>query len=197
MDPSTSRDPNAVCDALRATATQRPTPDRVKRVEAHRRSRSESVQSVAAQVLAGWRSNASLPALRELFDALARRPGSHALRGVVARAMGKVLRASDTPDIVAWFLSLPTYNARFELLPTVARVRPKRATPLLEAAWATANRPLKHSILVAASEMRVPELFDLGLGDRDAYIRELAESFAGQRDSVEWLRKWGDFMEGR
>ncbi len=92
--------------------------------------------------------------------------------------MGSVLRPSDTECIIEWFLSLPTYNARFELLPTVACVDPKTAKPLLEKAWSVGDRGMKHSILVAASSMRHPWMFiPLGLRDADGFIRELATAF--------------------
>lgn len=178
MEALASKDPAIICDGLRALGERRPTPARVAAVEAQLDSKFQSVQSVAAQVLAAWGSHESLPRLRATFDRL---NASHlyAQRAIIAKAMGAVLRASDTEGIIDWFLSLPTYNARFELLPTVACVDPKRAKPLLEKAWSVGDRQMKHSILVAASEMGQPWMFiPSGLRDPDGFIRELATEFA-------------------
>ncbi len=145
-------DPAIICQGLQVLGKQVRTPARIAEVEAQLESKFESVQSVAAQVLAAWRSHESLPRLRATFERL-KAPRLYAQRAIIAKVMGAVLRASDTEYIIEWFLSLPTYNARFELLPTVACVDPKRAKPLLEKAWSVGDRQMKHSILVAASEM--------------------------------------------
>ncbi len=63
-----TEDPAAVCRALRALAAERPNPRRIAEVEARLNSKYQSVQAVAAQVLAGWSSHRSLPLLRDVFE---------------------------------------------------------------------------------------------------------------------------------
>ena len=129
-------------------------------------------------VLAAWRAHRSLPHLRSTFERLQAGRQS-AQRAIIVKAMGAVLRPSDTEEFVEWFLSLPTYKSRFELLPAIACVDPQRAKPLLERAWTIGDRDKKHSILGAASEMRHPWMFiPLGPRDPDEFIRDLAAEIA-------------------
>lgn len=178
MDRLESTDPATICEALRHLSRNRPTPKSIAAVEAKLESKFESVQSLAAQVLATWQSHGSLPKLRAAFERLTSEKG-YGQRKTLAKAMGALLQPKDTKQIIDWFLALPTYNERYDLLPTVACVDPKRATPLLERAWAVGDPQLKHSILVAASEMRLPWKFiPLGQRDSDSHVRKVANDFA-------------------
>ena len=169
------RGPTEICAALRGLGSRR-TEARVNLAEELLGSRYEGVQSVAAQTLGKWKSSRSLPALRAFLSGL---HGSRfALRGVVAEAIGQALGDNDGPELIAWFLSLSTFRARFELLPAVAHVDPDVAIPLLRAAWKSADVALKHSILQAASELRSPSLLGLALRDRDGRVREIARGIA-------------------
>jgi HEAT repeat protein len=165
--------PQQICASLQALG-QRRTPERVQVVEELLLSSYESVQSVAAQTLAELESSESLPALRALFTRLLESPRKFGLRGVVATAIGNTASEESTAELVGWFLSLSTYGARFELLPMFARMDAEHAIPVLRQAWASADSSLKHSILVAASELRSPALIGLGLRDSDPQIREIA-----------------------
>jgi hypothetical protein len=189
-----SRAPARICEALHQIGALPPTDALRKAVEQQLSHKHNGVQTIAARVLTTWGGHEVLSVLYEWF---LRNSTGHQLRSEAAQLIAEILRptANDTQWAIERFLSLPGYSARFDFLAAVAAVSSSRATPMFRSAWKSADRDLKHAILVAMSEMRAAEangFFRRALEDEDDYIRELSECFLGFRSSVEWVSKQVD-----
>ena len=167
-------DPTAICAALREMGRRHPTQAIASVVDSHLDSKFLGVQAVAAQVLAAWAWHPSATRLRAVLDGHVRSPERCSIAAVLARSLAGVVRASDTEDYARWFMSFPTYAQRFWLAPVIAALPQRRVVGVFAPAWATADRLLKHSMLIAVTGTARQALLELASNDADRYANALA-----------------------
>jgi HEAT repeat protein len=146
---------------LRQLGQQPPSPEARREVEQHLVSQWQGVQSVAAQVLAGWGGRASVEALRGLLLRSYGQPHWWMIRGVAASALGRCVDASDADWVLDHYFGLRGVLAKHEMRPLVWSLPISAARARLEAECRSDERDNREAAMKAITFMPFPDKREL------------------------------------
>jgi HEAT repeat protein len=130
-------------------------------------SKWQGVQSVAAQVIAGWGGREAVEALRELLMRSYGKPHWWTMRGVAARELAKCIDETDAEWVLEHYFGQPNSRTKHEMTPLVWGLPVEAARVRVEAELSSADRENRRAALGALAWMPFP--------DKVALLRRLAD----------------------
>jgi HEAT repeat protein len=147
----------AVTERLRSLGAKRPTPEARSEVVAALSSKWEGVQAVAAEVLAGWGDRECVGHLRQFLIRCFEREYGWAIRGVVVRALRRVVSEEDAGWVLDLYFSPPGLLPKHELLWLVAALPLAAARGRLVAALRDPRWDNRQAAVKAIGNMDYPD----------------------------------------
>ena len=148
---------SALVAHLRQLGTKRPSPEERREVEQHLSNKWQGVQSVAAQVIAGWGGREAVHALRELLMRSYEKPHWWAIRGVAARQLAKCLDETDAEWVLDHYFGQPNIFTKHRTASLVWGLPVEAARARLEAELLSTDPENRRAALGAIVWMPFPD----------------------------------------